>query len=139
MHHRQPETQLLESIEPAIDVGDDGLSAGRIGHDRFGRRLVRGQETLANLWIPFAGGCRPRGVDERVGDAAHGGGDDGNAVSALERRRDEGGGLGDTFGGPDRGPAELHNDEHMAGSIIDETPGPAESARDKAGARRGGS
>jgi hypothetical protein len=89
VNHRQSETQLFESIEPSIDVRDHRLAARGVRDDRLGGRFVRGQEALANLWIPLAGRCRARGVDERVGHPAHCRCDHGDAVPALERRNNE--------------------------------------------------
>ncbi len=117
--HRQAEAQLLEPIEPAVDVGNDRIASGRIRHDRFGGGSVHREQTLSNLGIPVSGGSRACRVDERVGHAAHRGGDNGDAVTVIERRRNEGGGLSNALGGPDRGPAELHDNEHRARSIID--------------------
>jgi hypothetical protein len=68
-------------------------------NDRLGRSLVRGQEALANLWVPFSVGRCTRGVDEVT--PAHRRCDDGDAVSALERSGYEGSGLNETFSGPD--------------------------------------
>ena len=119
--HRQAETELLEPIESAVDVGDDGVASDRIRHDRLGGFRVRGEQALANLRIPVPRRGCARSVDERIGHAAHRGCDDGDAVTLVERGRDEAGGLSNALGGPDRGPAELHDDEHMTRSIIDET------------------
>ena len=85
------------------------------------KRRCRSLRIPVALWTP-----RCAASISAVGHAAHRRGDDDDLMSLLERGGDERRGLGNALGGPDRGPAEFHDDEHMAGSIIDETPCPAE-------------
>ena len=135
VHHRQAETELLEPIEPLIDVSDDGVAARRHRpRSGVGRRpCARSKSSLPSLRIPLARSDAVRAAAMSV------------LVTLLiaevttttwwpcsSAASTSCGGLGDALGGPDRGPAEFHDDEHMAGSIIDETPCPAEALGAKA-------
>ena len=82
--------------------------------DRLGDGCVTGEERLADLCVPLPFRRRRCGVDERVGDAAHGGGDDDDAVALGHPAGGELRGLRDAFCGPDGGAAEFHDDEHGA-------------------------
>ena len=52
-------------------------------------------------------------VDQRVGDLAHGRGDDDDPVPLIDGGADQRRRLGNTLRGPDGGPAELHDNQHQ--------------------------
>ena len=122
VHHRQAETELLEPIEPAVDVGDDGVARDGIRHDRRRRRPCASRADAGESgdpsapWTPCCAASMSALVTPLIAD-----------VTTTTRWPwssadvDERGGLGNALGGPDRGPAELHDDEHMARSIIEAT------------------
>jgi hypothetical protein len=113
MHHRQPEAQLLESIETLPQRIDHCRVTRAVVLDQVvGDRLVPVEQIVAHGHVPLSFGRAACGVDQRVGDFAHRGGHDGDFVSPgcggdRELRR-----LRNTLGGPDGGAAEFHDDSH---------------------------
>ena len=101
------------SSRRSICSSDDGIAAAASWITmRRPRPCARSNRRCRIVGSQLPCGRRAGRVDERVGHAAHRGGDDDDLVSLVSCGGDERRGLRNALGGPDRGPAEFHDDEH---------------------------